>query len=133
MNQQLITEKALNAARALAACGERRRAHRVRMEVTARVRPYYQTPELPEELLKARNISRNGFYFVSQRAGFRKNMNLYVACPAGHSQTHADAESARVVRVDSLGGGSWGVAVVLLRSAVAYHRGTSFQKEGSGA
>lgn len=57
-------------------------------------------------------------------------MNLYVACPAGHSQTQADAECARVVRVDSLDDGSWGVAVALLRSSLGYHRGNSFQQQG---
>ncbi len=101
----------------------------MQVEVTARVRPYYETPGLSEELLKAKNVSRNGFYFVSQRAGFREDMNLYVACPAGHSQTHADAECARVVRVDALGEGSWGVAVALLRSSFVYHQ-NSIRKQG---
>lgn len=122
--------KAENASPIPASHSERRRAHRVHMEVTARVRPYYETPELSDELLKAKNVSRSGFYFVSRRSGFRTDMNLYVACPAGHSQTQADAECARVVRVDSLGEGLWGVAVALLRSCVGYHR-HSIQKPGS--
>lgn len=126
MTQRFATE----AAKVADARGERRRARRVQMEVAARVRPYYETPGLSEELLKAKNVSRNGFYFVSRRAGFREDMNLYVACPAGHSQTHADAECARVVRVDSLGEGSWGVAVALLRSSFAYHQ-NSIPKQGS--
>jgi hypothetical protein len=132
VRQRLVIEgmKAANTSRIAAPGGERRSARRVQMEVTARVRPYYETPELSEELLKAKNVSRNGFYFVSRRAGFRKDMNLYVACPAGHSQTQADAECARVVRVDSLGEGLWGVAVALLRSCFGYHR-HSIQKQGS--
>lgn len=133
MSQQLVTKetvKAVNAARMSAPGSERRRARRVRMEMTARVRPYYETPELSEELLKAKNISQHGFYFVSRRRGYREDMNLYVACPAGHSQTQADAEGGRVVRVDSLGEDSWGVAVVLFRNAVAYHCENSFQRRG---
>lgn len=132
VSQQLVTEgmKAANASPIPAPRGERRRARRVHMQVTARVRPYYETPELSEELLTAKNVSRNGFYFVSRRPGFHKDMNLYVACPAGHSQTQADAECARIVRVDALGEGLWGVAVAFLRSCFGYHR-HSIQKPGS--
>ncbi len=132
MAQQPATEaaKIADARRITAPGSERRRARRVHMEVTARVRPYYETQGLSEQLLKAKNVSRDGFYFVSRRAGFREDMNLYVACPAGHSHTHADAECARVVRVDSLGEGSWGVAVALLRSSFEYHQ-NSIRKQGS--
>lgn len=107
---------------------DRRRARRVKLSVPARVRPYYQTGGVSEELLSATNLSREGFYFISRRPTYRKDMNLYVACPAGHSQTQADAECARVVRVDSLGENSWGVAVAFLRAAFSYHNGLRSQR-----
>lgn len=107
---------------------DRRRSRRVKLSVAARIRPYYQIGGASEELLSATNLSRDGFYFVSQQPTYRENMNLYVACPAGHSQTLADAECARVVRVDSLSKGSWGVAVTFVRSAVSYHNGFSAQR-----
>jgi hypothetical protein len=94
----------------------------------ARIRPYYQSAELSEELLTATNLSRDGFYFIARRPDYRADMNLYVACPAGHSQTVADAEGARVVRVDAIGKDEWGVAVTFLRSATQYHGGFSSQR-----
>ncbi|MGC1106520.1 MAG: hypothetical protein WA876_08275 [Candidatus Acidiferrales bacterium] len=102
---------------------DRRRTRRLKVAVPARIRPYYQSPGLSEELLTATNLSRDGFYFISRRPAYHADMNLYVACPAGHSQTLAEADGARVVRVEPLGGGSWGVAVAFLRSAFSYHGG----------
>lgn len=110
---------------------DRRRSRRVKFSVAARVRPYYETAGLSEELLSATNLSRDGFYFVSRQPIYRENMNLYAACPAGHSQTPADAECARVVRVDPLSEDSWGVAVTFVRSTVSYHNGCSSVKRGS--
>lgn len=107
---------------------DRRRSRRVKVSVTARVRPYYRSSHVSEELLTATNLSRDGFYFISRHPSYRRDMNLYVACPAGHSQTGADAEGARVVRVDSLGQDKWGVAVTFLRSASLYHGGFSSQR-----
>jgi hypothetical protein len=102
---------------------DRRRARRVKVAVAARIRPYYQNADLSEELLTATNLSRDGFYFISRRPAYRADMNLYVACPVGHSQTPADSECARVVRVEPLGGDAWGVAVTFHRSACLYHGG----------
>lgn len=110
---------------------DRRRSRRVKLSVPARIRPYYQTGGASEELLSATNLSRDGFYFVSQQPTYRENMNLYVACPAGHSRTLADAECARVVRVDFLSEGSWGVAVAFLHSAFCYHNDFSSQRSNA--
>jgi hypothetical protein len=107
---------------------DRRRSRRVTVSIPARIRPYYQSPQLSEELLTATNLSRDGFYFISRHPSYCTDMNLYVACPAGHSQTRADSEGARVVRVDSLGQDRWGVAVTFLRSASLYHGGLSSQR-----
>lgn len=107
---------------------DRRRSRRVTLSVPARVRRYYQVADASDELLPATNLSRDGFYFISRRPSYCEDMNLYVACPAGHSQTPADAECARVVRVDSLSEDSWGVAVTFVRSTISYHNGTSSQR-----
>jgi hypothetical protein len=119
VNQEVSFRQAATGPQAVANC-ERRRSRRVKVAVAARIRPYYQTAELTEEVLPATNLSRDGFYFISRRPAYHANMNLYVACPAGHSQTAADAECARVVRVDTLGE-AWGVAVMFQRSASLYH------------
>jgi hypothetical protein len=106
---------------------DRRRSRRVKVGVAARIRPCYDNPNLSEELLTATNVSRDGFYFISRRSGYRANMNLYVACPAGHSRTPSDAECARVVRVEPMAD-AWGVAVTYLRSANMYHGGFPSQR-----
>lgn len=107
---------------------ERRRTRRVSLAVKARIRPYHENPGVREELLPAKNLSRDGFYFVARRPAYQTDMNLYVACPAGHSQSPADAESARVVRVEPLTENEWGVAVTFLRSACLYHGGFPSQR-----
>ena len=121
MEQELRSQQAAGRAWVAARSIDRRRARRVKVAVPARIRPYYQSAELTEELLTATNLSRDGFYFVARHSRYRADMNLYVACPAGHSQTVTDSECARVVRVDALGGGTWGVAVTFLRRACLYH------------
>jgi hypothetical protein len=119
VNQEFPFQQA--AARPQAATNfDRRRSRRVKVAVSARIRPYYQTAQVAEEVLPATNLSRDGFYFISRRPAYHRDMNLYVACPAGHSQTAADAECARVVRVDALGD-AWGVAVMFQRSASLYY------------
>lgn len=122
MNHELGLEHAAEE-RKTANSIDRRRSRRVKVAIPARVRPYYQSSQLSEEMLTATNLSRDGFYFISRHSNYRTNMHLYAACPAGHSQTLADAEGARVVRVDSLGQDRWGVAVSFLRSASLYHGG----------
>lgn len=107
---------------------DRRRSRRLKVALAARIRPYYQNPDAREELLTATNLSRDGFYFISRSPAYRADMNLYVACPAGHSHTAAEAECARVVRVEPLGVSGWGVAVTFLRSAFLYH-GNEFSSE----
>jgi hypothetical protein len=126
VNQEFGARQTAEGARAARAI-ERRRSRRVKVAIPARIRPYYESEQISEELLTATNLSRDGFYFVSRHPAYRTDMNLYVACPAGHSQTVADAEGARVVRVDSLGKGEWGVAVTFLRRASLYHGGFSSQ------
>jgi hypothetical protein len=123
MNQGPGSQQAGLAARMASRPMERRRSRRVNVTIAARIRPYYQSAQISEELLTATSLSRDGFYFVSRCPAYHADMNLYVACPAGHSQTAADAEGARVVRVDSLGRGEWGVAVTFLRCASSYHSG----------
>jgi hypothetical protein len=119
--EELRSQQAAGGAWVAARSIDRRHARRVKVAVQARIRPYYQSAELAEELQTATNLSRDGFYFVARHSRYRADMNLYVACPVGHSQTMTDSECARVVRVDALGGGTWGVAVTFLRSACLYH------------
>ncbi len=123
MNEKLGSQRTAVASWVPARSIDRRRTRRINVAVPARIRPYYQSPGLSEELLTATNLSRDGFYFISRRPAYHADMNLYVACPAGHSQTSADSECARVVRVEPLGGDAWGVAVTFHRSACLYHGG----------
>jgi hypothetical protein len=125
MKQKMGTPQEVAAQPMTAVSAERRRSRRVKVTMPARIRPYYHVAGISEELLTATNLSRDGFYFIARRPAYQRDMNLYVACPAGHSQTRTDAECARVVRVEPLDGNVWGVAVTFLRSAFSYHSGNS--------
>jgi hypothetical protein len=99
---------------------ERRRVRRTRVGFCARIRPIHDGHAFLEEVCKTLNVSRSGIYFSCGHASYRPNMHLYVSCPDSGTAFDRAAEMARVVRVDSLAGGKWGVAVNYLNSAV-YH------------
>jgi len=96
---------------------ERRRVSRAKIGLTVRVRPSNVSHNLFEEVRTTWDVSRQGLYFTTQRLSYRVGMNVTVTCP--YSQTPGtagdDSEQGRVVRVDRLSGGYFGIAVVLLR------------------
>jgi hypothetical protein len=100
---------------------ERRRVSRAKIGLTVRVRPSNVSHSLFEEVRTTWDVSRQGLYFTTQRLSYRVGMNVTVACP--YSQTPGtvgdDGELGRVVRIDRLSGGYFGIAVVLLRFEAA--------------
>lgn len=95
---------------------ERRLIRRTRIACRARIRPIHEAQAFLEEVCKTINISRGGIYFICGHASYRKHMHLYVACPDSNSAHDLGGEIARVVRVDSLPRGEWGIAVNYLQS-----------------
>jgi hypothetical protein len=100
---------------------ERRRVSRAKIGLTVRVRPSNVSHNLFEEVRTTWDVSRQGLYFTTQRLSYRVGMNVTVTCPYSRTPetTGDDSEQGRVVRVDRLSGGYFGIAVVLLRFEAA--------------
>jgi hypothetical protein len=101
---------------------ERRRVRRARIELRARLRPYNTAPNVRDEVRGTVDVSRDGIYVTTEHPAYHVGMHVYVACPHSDSQADREGELGRVVRVDSLGEGHWGVAVNFVRST-GYHHG----------
>jgi len=91
---------------------ERRREPRTRL-----ARPVYVQPAEPggdrfEEVRTMSDFSRSGLYFVTQRESYREGMQLHVIPAFGCFNFEY---VAKVVRVDNLPFGDYGIAVQLLR------------------
>lgn len=106
---------------------ERRRISRAKIGLAVRVRPSNVSHNLFEEVRTTWDVSRQGLYFTTQRLSYRVGMNVTVACP--YSRTPGtlgdDGELGRVVRIDRLSGGYFGIAVVLLRFEVPGSNGSN--------
>lgn len=96
---------------------------RARIELRARLRPYNVEANLGDEVRGTVDVSRDGIYVTTEHPAYHVGMHLYVACPHSESQADREGELARVVRVDSLGEGHWGVAVSFVR-CTGYHHGS---------
>jgi len=62
-----------------------------------------------------RNVSREGFYFVSKKKGYQEGMRLFVTLPfhaTGDLRNHEHL--GQVIRVDAMENGEWGIAVQFL-------------------
>jgi hypothetical protein len=100
---------------------ERRLMLRTRIACRARIRPIHEAQAFLEEVCNTINISRGGIYFACDHGSYRMHMHLYVSCPDSNSALDRGGEMARVVRVDALPGGEWGIAVNYLHST-GFHR-----------
>jgi hypothetical protein len=109
---------------ALAAREERRRARRVKIELAARLKPYYQSHHLPPETRPTLNISKDGIYFATRRDGYTVGMHVLVTCPHTEAGRDAEGDLARVVRVEPRDEKHWGVALNFVRS-IGYHRNSA--------
>lgn len=94
---------------------DRRRARRVRVRLSARVRPC-NFGDTFEEVRPTLDMSRDGIYFITEEPSYKVHMHLYVSCPASECRADSGQETGRVVRIDSLESGRRGVAVSFLRS-----------------
>ena len=68
-----------------------------------------------EDSRTTRNVSRDGFYFITKKKGYQEGMRLYVTLPfhaPGDLRNHEYL--GQVIRVDAPENGEWGVAVQLL-------------------
>lgn len=124
MSDQDSNLRTSNGPPAHASRGERRRSRRAKVMFRARLRPYNDnTSELHEEIRPTANVSRHGIYFTTERSAYSEHMHLYVACPFTDCHAERDEEPARVIRVEPITDGKWGVALLFLRGAAFHHSG----------
>jgi len=91
---------------------ERRKAPRVKLPQTVRVRPF--DSRLSEEVCTTANVSKIGFYIETSFGHYYAGMNLSVAKNFQPGDTVHREETARVMRVEKLNDDKWGVAIRIL-------------------
>lgn len=94
---------------------DRRRSRRLKIGQPLKVRPTDPRGEVFEDISKTKNVSREGFYFLTQRKSYLEGMRLFVTLPyhgAGDLRNHEYV--GQVLRVDASQEDQWGVAVQLL-------------------
>jgi PilZ domain len=96
---------------------QKRRSRRVKMSRPLRVRPSEPRDEHFEDLITSINVSKEGIYFHSRRAGYYKGMRVFVTFPFSSAHDPMNCEYvAEVVRVEELPNKRFGVAVDLKMS-----------------
>jgi len=65
----------------LAAREERRRTRRVKVQLAARLKPYYQSQHLSSEIRPTNNISRGGIHFTTLGDRYSVGMHILVRYP----------------------------------------------------
>src|SRR5262249_47307586 len=91
---------------------ERRRSRRVKIGQPLKVVPTDPSGSIREDFGTTRNVSREGFYFLSKKSGYQEGMRLFVTLPfhkPGDLRNHEHL--GQVIRVDAMESGEWGVAV----------------------
>jgi PilZ domain len=95
-----------------AAKQERRKAPRVKLPQTIRVRPF--DFRLSEEVCATANLSRTGLYIETSFGHYYAGMNVSVARNFQPGDIVHREETAKVTRVERLNDGKWGVAIRIL-------------------
>lgn len=96
---------------------ERRRSRRLKIGQPLKVFPTDPRGDAHADISKTRNVSREGFYFLTQQNVYQEGMRLFVTLPyhaPGDRRNHEYL--GQVIRVEPVEGGQWGVAVQLLSS-----------------
>ena len=94
-----------------------RRSRRVHIAQPVKLIPSLSNGEFFEEIGITRNVSREGFYFLTERDHYQEDMRLLVTLPYHCPRDRSDVVYlAQVVRIELLDDGQRGVAVQLLSS-----------------
>ena len=91
---------------------DRRSAPRVKLSQTIRVRPF--DLRLSEEVCTTANISRTGLYIATSFQHYYAGMNVSVARNFQPNDSVRREETVKIVRVEKLNDGKWGVAIGIL-------------------
>lgn len=91
---------------------EHRRSHRAKVSLPVRVRP--ADPKYVEEVQTTLNATRDGLYFTTSLKHYYLGMQVQVTFPYRPTDRVNSEYIGRVVRLDRLAGGRWGVAIHFL-------------------
>ena len=95
---------------------ERRREGRQNLRLEFLVRPSAFLPNDFEEVCTTVNIARDGFYFLSSLASYRRGMQLFVTLLSSISSENSSNDFiGKIVRIDSYAQDRRGVAVQLVQ------------------
>jgi hypothetical protein len=95
---------------------ERRRGSRQALPLRILVRPSANLPNDFDEVCTTVNIMRDGFYFFSSLASYRRGMQLIVTWLNSASPDNSSIDFiGKIVRIDSCSRNRWGVAVQLVQ------------------
>jgi hypothetical protein len=87
-----------------------------RAKIVRAVRIRCDSGDVPVELQKTRDISRNGFYFATHFAHYYVGMRIYVVMGYEPGDPVVREWLSEVVRIEKLPGGAFGIGVrILLR------------------
>jgi hypothetical protein len=93
---------------------ELRRGRRAKLARPMRLRPSEPRDDHFEDLPTSVNASKHGIYFISRRTNYYKGMRVFVTFPYTSAHDPMTCEYlAEVVRIDTLSGGKFGIAVDL--------------------
>lgn len=91
---------------------ERRKASRAKLSRTVRVRPF--DFHLSEEVCTTTNFSRTGLYFETSFGHYFAGMYVSVVRNFQRDDTVHREETAKIMRVEKINDGRWGVAIRIL-------------------
>jgi len=91
---------------------ERREASRAKLSRTVRVRPF--DSRLSEEICRTTNFSRTGLYFETSLGQYHAGMYVSVVRNFQPEDPVQREETAKIMRVEKLDDGRWGVAIRIL-------------------
>jgi hypothetical protein len=88
---------------------DRRVTKRVKQTQTIRIRP--AEPEYSDEIRLTLNVSWDGLYFATSKGHYSCGMTVYVTRNYRPSAAENIEERGKVVRIDQLREGRWGIAI----------------------
>jgi len=97
---------------------ERRRTERVDVSMPVRVCFSEGSADQFEEVSSTLNASRDGLYFATKAQSYKVGMSLVVTFPFSHAAERNVHFFGKVVRIDRLREGSFGIAVELMMTIV---------------
>lgn len=97
---------------------ERRRTERVEVSLPVRVCFSNGTAGQFEEVSSTLNASRDGLYFATKVQSYQVGMSLVVTFPFSHAPERNVHFFGKVVRIDVLPDGGFGIAVELVTTIV---------------